>query len=305
MKKHGHKKQKVIVLCGPTGTGKTGLSIRLAKRFKGEIISADSRQVYRGLTIGTEKVSKKEMRGVHHHLIDVANPAKVFTASDFRKAGRKAIREIQSRNHIPFIVGGTGFYIDALVRSHEMPAVPPNTVLRRVLEKKGAETLHRMLLEKDRRRGTAIDKHNRRRLIRALEIVEALGQVPKPTSSESSYEILWIGLAPDSTTYQRSLAKRLDTQLKKGLLREIQVLKKKRVAEKRIQELGLEYRTGLVYLKGQISKSEMREKMLTELRQYAKRQMTWFKRNKDITWLDLTEDRTRADKLISAFLADR
>lgn len=292
---------KVITIVGPTASGKTALSIRLAKQCKGEIISADSRQVYRGLDIGTEKISKHAMRGVPHHLIDVANPKKPFTASDFKKLGEKAVADILRKRHTPIIVGGTGFYIDALIHDTSLPEVPPNLKLRKQLEKKSVAQLYALLKKKDPARAKTIDQQNPRRLIRALEIVAALGRVPDATKRKPKYDVLWIGLSPNNKTYEHVLKKRLRKQLKIGLLREIKKLLTQKVPRKRINELGLEYRTGLEYLDGKLTKDEMLSRMLRELRQYSKRQMTWFKPNTHIHWLGAKETQ-KASTLVSRFL---
>src|SRR3989344_3885695 len=161
------KKQKVLVIVGPTSSGKSALAVELARTFGGEVISADSRQVYRGLNIGTGKISKREMRGVRHHLLDEVSPHRIFTAHDFVEKGRAAISDIAMRGKLPIIAGGTGFYIDALVGKIALPNVPPNKKLRAQLEKKTAKQLFTMLKKRDPRRAKSIDPHNKRRLVRA------------------------------------------------------------------------------------------------------------------------------------------
>ncbi|MEK7612980.1 MAG: tRNA (adenosine(37)-N6)-dimethylallyltransferase MiaA, partial [Patescibacteria group bacterium] len=168
--------KKVLVIVGPTASGKSGLAVRLAKKFKGEIISVDSRQVYKGLDIGTGKITKKEMKGVPHYLLDVANPKKQFSVSQYKKFADKIVRYIVLENRLPIIVGGTGFYIDTLAGKFSLPDVPPNKLLRRKLEKFDTEELFKMLKKKDPARAKTIDRHNKVRLIRALEIVNALGR---------------------------------------------------------------------------------------------------------------------------------
>lgn len=293
-------KQKIIAIVGPTASGKTGLSIDLAKKWSGEVISADSRQVYIGLDIGTEKITKEEMRGVTHHLIDVCEPTDTFTVKDFKNLSEGSVNEIASRLHIPFIVGGTGFYVDALIYDQELPEVPPNENLRRELEPKDASELFALLQQRDPRRAEKIDPYNKRRLVRALEIVASLGKVPEENYSESTYDPLIIGIETDDEVLKDRIATRLEFTLQKGLLEEIESLKK-RLPEERLNEFGLEYRIGLQFLNAAITESEMKEKMKTELWQYAKRQKTWFKRNKDILWFRL-DQKIEIEKQVEEFL---
>src|SRR3990167_601980 len=172
-------RQKIVVILGQTATGKSDLAVRLAKKFKGEVISADSRQVYKGLNIGTGKITKKEMRDVPHHLLSIANPKQQFSADLFVNKAKEALTMIYHSNHLPIVVGGTGFYIDALAGKISLPNVPPNKLLRKKLNKFSKEKLFKMLKKKDPRRARSIDRNNKVRLVRALEIVDALGKVPK------------------------------------------------------------------------------------------------------------------------------
>ena len=272
--------KKVLVIVGPTASGKSDLAVRLAKKFGGEIISADSRQVYKGLNIGTGKIMKKEMGSVPHHLLDVANPRRQFSVSDYKKLAEKKLAKID----YPIVVGGTGFYIDTLAGKFTLPEVPPNKALRKRLEKLSAEKLFAMLKKKDAKRAETIDRHNKVRLVRALEIVNALGKVPpQATSSKLQAKFVYIGLKPknlDKRIYQR-LLKRIP-----GILRET-----KKLSPKRAYELGLEYRFASLYLQKKLSKEEFIEKLYTAIRQYARRQMTWFKRNKSIKWFRSDEFR--------------
>ena len=291
------KKTRIIAIIGPTSSGKSALGILLARKFKGEIISADSRQVYRSLDIGTGKVTKKEQKLVKHHLLDVADPKKVFTVSDFKKLGSKAIYDIVSHNRLPFIVGGTGFYVDALVKDISLPEVPPNKKLRAELAKQSAEQLFKRLKKLDPVRARNIDPQNKRRLIRALEIIDATGKpVPKPVSS-INYQILWVGLKPKNLKHRIKL--RLEARLKQGMVSEVRKLIKKSVSKKRLYDFGLEYRWIAKYLSGEIPKQEMRDGLLKDIVKYSKRQMTWFKKNKEVHWV---KPRTEAEKLIRGFV---
>lgn len=278
-------KPKIIVIVGPTASGKSDLAVNIAKERNGEIISADSRQVYKGLDIGSGKITKREMRGVPHFLLDVANPKKVFTVADFKKLGQKAIDDILSRGKTPIIVGGTGFYIDTLVFDLDLPEVPPNKILREKLEKKSIEDLFAELEKLDPERAEEIDSKNKVRLVRALEVVDALGKIPKSNRTEK-YNVEWIGIDwPDEVLKER-IHTRLLKRIKSGMIKEAENLHAKGLSYKRMEQFGLEYRYMARFLKGEISKEEMISELETKIRQYAKRQRTWFKRNKNIKWIN-------------------
>ena len=191
-------RKKVIVVVGPTASGKSSYAVKLARSIGGEGVSADSRQVYKGLDVGTGKITRKEMRGVPHHLLDVVSPKKVFTAHDFVERGQAAIESILNRGKTPIICGGTGFYIDALLGRMPLPNVPPNPALRARLEKKSASQLFAMLQKIDSRRAKNIDRHNPVRLVRAIEIAKALGKVP--TAKEQGVALRYCGSASTRTT---------------------------------------------------------------------------------------------------------
>lgn len=291
------KHKKIIIIVGPTASGKSDLAIILAQKFKGEIISADSRQVYRGMDIGTGKVSKMEQKLVPHYLLDVTDPKRVFTVTRFQKLGTRAINHILKNKKLPIIVGGTGHYIDALVYGFNLPEVPPNPKLRVKLEKLSTEQLFRKLLKLDPARAKSIDPHNPRRLIRALEIIKATGQPVGEIKKESNYEIFWLGLNPKNL--DQRITKRLLARLRQGLVAEVKKLKAHGLSSKRLDDLGLEYRWVGQFLNKEISAVQMISGLNTAIRQYSKRQMTWFKRNKNIHWLDRPD---QAEKLIQDFL---
>lgn len=280
---------KVIAIVGPTASGKTGLSIKLAKKYNGEVISADSRQVYRGLDIGTEKITKDEMADVPHHLIDVSDPKDVFSVKDFKEMAGDFIEKISERGNLPFVVGGTGFYIDTLLYGLEFPEVSPNEMLRKELEEKDTVDLFSLVMEKDPIRATTIDPNNRRRLIRSLEIIEELGSVPISNKKESVYDVLLIGIKTDEETLKERIEKRLLETINKGLVDEVKSLKDSGVSWERLEEFGLEYKIVSQFLRNEIDDVEMYRNMVHALRQYSKRQKTWFKRNKDIHWFTLDE----------------
>ena len=282
MKSEGAK-QKVIVIVGPTASGKTALAVEVARAVGGEVISADSRQVYRGLDIGTGKVTKREMKGVPHHLIDVASPSRVFTADDFVKQGRKAITAIVKRGNVPIIAGGTGFYIDALLGNITLPNVPPNPSLRKKLATLSAPELFALLKEKDPRRAEDIDEHNPVRLIRALEIAEAVGASPAPRT-ESLYEVLWLGIDVPKEVLNEKIVKRLVARMKRGMKSEAMHLHAEGLSWRRMEELGLEYRYLARLIQGTLTKEAFMEELATEIRRYAKRQRMYWRRNKDIHW---------------------
>jgi len=280
--------QKIIAIVGPTASGKSDLAVELAKKFKGEVVSADSRQVYKGLDIGTGKITKKEMRGVPHHLLDVVSPKKVFTAAEYKVQAEQAIEKILAKGKVPIICGGTGFYIQALVDNILYPEVPPNPELRKELSTKTDKELFLILMQLDARRAAKIDLKNPRRLVRAIEIAQALGQVPEPVSNPQ-YESLQIGIDIDNKTLEEKIKKRLIMRINKGMIKEAEKLHKQGVTWKRMEELGLEYRYLARFLQKKISKDEMIEQLTTKIIQYAKRQKTWFKKDTRIKWFTLAE----------------
>ncbi len=280
----------LIVIVGPTSTGKTSISIHLAKYLEkigitAEIISADSRQVYKGLNLLSGKVTKKEMSGVKHHMIDFVSPKKTFSVSDYQRQTKKIIRQIYDCGNMPILVGGTGFYVDAVVNDFVLPEVEPNLKLRKILEKKSTATLVSMLRKLDSNRVKNIDLNNRARIIRAIEIAKVLGKVPKIKKS-NIYDTVWIGVDQDDAKLKKSITNRLQVRIKREMIQEAKKLHNSGVSYKRLKTLGLECKYCALYLEGKISKQEMVSELEKEIWQYVKRQRTWFKRNKDIIWLD-------------------
>jgi len=294
-------KSKLIAIVGPTGSGKTELGVFLAKRFGGEVVIADSRQIYKYLDIGTAKVTPEEMQEVPHHLLDIARPNDVVSVAEYKKYAQEAIADIQSREKLPLLVGGTGYYIDAVLYDMDFPAVPPNPKLREKLEKKTEEELFAELKEKDPDRAGSVDPKNKRRLIRALEIVESLEKVPQ-VQRESPYNALLLGIAvEDWDALKNHLRSRLERRIKQGMVDEVRDLHEKYdVSWERLDSLGLEYRWIARFLKGEIDKETMEDELWRAICRYAKRQMTWFKRNKDIHWI---RNKKEAEKLVTQFLA--
>ncbi len=198
--------------------------VKLAKNFKGEIISADSRQVYKGMDLGSGKITKKEMQGIPHHLLDVIGPKSLFSVSEYKKLAEKEIEKIIIKGKLPIIVGGTGFYIDSIVKNIELPHVLPNKQLRNMLEKKSAEELFKMIEKLSPARARSIDRHNKVRLVRAIEIAKALGDVPEIVEQSSKYDFILIGLDMQDVKLKERIAKRLQKRIKLGMIREVQKL---------------------------------------------------------------------------------
>lgn len=277
--------KKVIVVVGPTASGKSAYAVKLAKKIGGEIISADSRQVYKGLDIGTGKITNKEMQGVPHHLLDVVSPKKVFTAQQFVEKARNAIDDIFARGKTPIICGGTGFYIDALLGRMPLPNVPPNPELRKKLASKSAPQLFKILQKLDPRRAKKIDAQNPVRLVRAIEIATKLGKVPVPKPEVLPYAVEWIGLNPADEVLKEKIAKRLSARMNDGMVAEAKNLHTKGLSWRRMHELGLEYRYLALFLQKKISKEQMSAELEKRIWDYARRQRMYWKRNKDIVWL--------------------
>ncbi|MEK7650031.1 MAG: tRNA (adenosine(37)-N6)-dimethylallyltransferase MiaA [Patescibacteria group bacterium] len=267
----------IIVIAGPTTSGKSARALKLARRVRGEIVSADSRQVYRGLDIGTAKPNKKEQHAVPHHCIDIATPKKTLTVIEYQKIALRAVKKILAKGKTPIVVGGTGFYIDAILYDTAFPDVPPNAAQRGKLEKLSVAKLFVVLKKLDPERAKDIDAKNPRRLVRAIEIAKALGHVPTLTKTPR-FDAKIILLDPPKATLQKNIARRTTRMLRAGLLDEVRKLVRTRIPRARILELGFEYKYPLLYLERQISKDEMIKKINTENWRYAKRQMTWFKK---------------------------
>jgi tRNA dimethylallyltransferase len=273
----------------------------LAQKFNGEVISADSRQVYKGLNLGTGKITRKEMQGIPHHLLSIMPPQSQFSVEQFKKTAQEAISKIIKKNKVPIICGGTGFYIQALVDNITFPEVKPNVLLREELAKKLPEELFGMLLKLDRDRASTIDPTNKQRVIRAIEIAEALGKIP-PVKSEPLYDPLLIGLETDDELLRQKINTRLTERIKKGMIREAEKLHQEGLTWKRMDELGLEYRYLARFLQHKLLKEEMLERLQFEIWHYAKRQKTWFKRDERIRWFPISE-KASIETEVKKFLA--
>jgi len=256
----------------------------LARKFNGEVICADSRQVYRGLDIGTGKITKPEMRGIPHHLLDVVSPKKTFTVHDFVVHATYAIAEVKCKGKMPIICGGTGFYIDALLGRITLPDVPTNKKLREQLERKTDAQLFALIKKRDPRRAKTIEPHNKRRLIRALEIAAALGKSPPVGCNLTGYDARWIGIAPPDDELRRRIHARLKQRLKGGMIAEAKKLHTQGLSYKRMAALGLEYRSLARFLQGDLSRIELEQELQSAIWRYSRKQIGYWKRNKDIRW---------------------
>lgn len=280
---------KVLIIVGPTSSGKSAFAVKLAQKFDGEVISADSRQVYKGLDVGTGKIARREMRGVPHHLLDEVKPHRVFTAHDFVVRGRRAIADISARGKLPIICGGTGFYIDALVGRITLPDVPANFPLRAQLEKKTAAQLFTLLQKHDPRRAKTVDPYNKHRLIRALEIATASPKNARRRLADFSYDPLWVGITLPNDELRRRVNKRLKERLKCGMVTEAKRRHARGLSYKRMHALGLEYRSLSRFLQGKISRTELEHELQRAIWHYARRQVTYWRRNKKIKWFSISE----------------
>lgn len=273
---------KTIVIVGPTASGKSDLAIALARQYDGEIISADSRQVYRGMDIGSGKITRSEQKLARHWLIDVASPKREYNVTHFVRDAKKASADIRKRGKVPIICGGTGFWVQTLIEGVAFPSVKPDKKLRQKLSKKSAEALFAELAQKDPVRAKTIDPSNAVRLIRALEICAALGTVPLPEKKSESEtrqrECLIIALNPDKEILKRHIAVRLTKRLKKGMLAEVKRLHEGGVSWQRLESFGLEYKYVAFFLQKKITREEMQTLLTNEIWHYAKRQITWLKR---------------------------
>jgi len=313
------RKKKLIVILGPTATGKTKLAVRLAKKYQGEIVSADSRQVYRGLDIGTgkdiddyviktrkQKNKKTKKQEIKYHLIDIADSKTEFNVAKYQKLAYQAIDSILKRGKIPFLVGGTGLYIDAVAKGFNFPKPItsyqlPVTKIRKKLNQLSLSQLLSQLKKLDFKTYQIIDQKNRRRVQRALEIYFETGQVKSEQLGfqKPAYNILFLGIKfPLPEIYQK-IDSRLLKRIKEGMIEEAKKLRRQGVSYQRLNDLGLEYRYLAKYLKGEIDYQTLINDLKNAIHHLAKRQLTWFKRNKDIIWV---RNYMAADQEIKRFL---
>lgn len=319
--------KKILVILGPTSSGKSDIAVKLAKKFGGEIISADSRQVYRGMDIGTGKVERDKKlsfgelqvkaskekslalkktlyfsHGIPHHMIDIVSPRADYNVAKFKKQAEKIIEDILKRGKLPIICGGTGFWISAIVDGINFPEVKPDWKLRKKLKKYSAEKLFTMLKKLSSARAKTIDPKNKVRLVRAIEICKAIGKVPTLHNSQlvirnsdkknpnyklpiTNYTFLQIGIKFPKNKLHENIKKRLQQRFNQGMIAEVKKLHSQGLSWRKIQSFGLAYYWIPLYLQEKLPKEELAEKVIQAEKNYAKRQMTWFKRDKRIKWL--------------------
>lgn len=286
-------KPKIIVILGPTSSGKSDVAISLARKFDGEVISADSRQVYRGLDIGTGKTLSHEQKGIKHHLIDNISPGTDYNAARFKKDADKIIISILQRKKLPIICGGTGFWIKSVVDNVSYPEVKPNSELRNKLRNKSAEKLFETLKKLDPERAKNIDAKNKVRLIRAIEICKSVGKVPNVQASpDNKYDFLQIGISLPKEKLHENIKKRLRKRFDQGMVEEVERLhSKEKLSWKKIESFGLGYFWIPKYLRGVLKdEDELFEKIFHAEKNYAKKQMTWFKKDGRIKWMKNIKD---------------
>ena len=291
-------KPKVIVICGPTASGKTSLGVELAKKINGEIVSCDSMQIYKDMTIGTAKPLPEEMQGIKHYLIDFVLPEKRYSVAEFKKDATNAIEEILAKGKIPILVGGTGLYIDSLIYGIEYNNIKIDEEYRKeleqLIEKKGLEILYKKAVEIDKEAMKKISPNDKKRIMRVLEIYNATGKTKTQQEIESKrnevkYDFEIFAINMDRQILYDRINNRVDLMLENGLIEEVEnILKKYKTFPTAMQGLG--YKEVVEYLNGKVNYEQMCENIKKQTRRYAKRQLTWFRKNKETTWIDGTND---------------
>lgn len=303
----------LIIITGPTAVGKTALSVRLAKAIGGEIISADSMQVYRHMDIGSAKIKKEEMDGVPHYLIDVLDPEEEFNVTVFQKMAKEAVEEIYSHGHIPIVAGGTGFYIQALLYDIDFTENGEDTSIRMELEKlgqeRGAEYLHNLLRDIDPDSAEEIHENNLKRVIRAIEYYRQTGERisehnKREREKKSPYDFLYYVVNTDRARLYERIDRRVDLMLDQGLVEEVMHLKDMGLTRDMVSMQGLGYKEILDYLQGICTLEEAVYVLKRDTRHFAKRQITWFKRERDVRWLNLPDFNNDLDQVQLKMLQD-
>lgn len=301
-------KKPLIILTGPTAVGKTKLSIRLAKAIGGEIISADSMQVYKGMDIGSAKIKQDEMEGVPHYLVDVLHPDEEFHVVRFQQMAKEALEKIYANGHIPIVVGGTGFYIQALLYDIDFTENEEDTEYRKELEllakEKGAEYLHNMLRNVDEKAAEDIHANNVKRVIRALEFNKQTGQKisehnEKERAKESPYDFCYFVLNDDRAKLYERIDRRIDEMLEEGLVEEVRALKEQGFTRNMVSMQGLGYKEILDYLNGECTLEEAVYILKRDTRHFAKRQITWFKRERDVIWVNKEDFHYQEEQILN------
>ncbi len=295
------KKIPLLVILGPTASGKTALSLELAHALNGEIISTDSRQIYREIDIGSDKISPEKQEGVPHYMIDVASPDEVYTMSNFKRDAEARIRDIHACGKLPMLVGGTGLYIRAIVQNFDLPEVPPNQELRQKFEKMSKEELYAMLVERDPQAAKKIHINNIPYVTRALEIIESQG-TKTARKNESPYDTLVIGIDWPREELWKRIDLRVDLQMQRGLVEESRaLLEKYEIKLPSMSSLGLkEFER---YFKGECSLEDVASTIKKNTRHYAKRQQTWFRKEPGVHWVSGPELEKHSDRLTPEIIA--
>ena len=291
------QKQKVIIICGPTASGKTALSIELAKKINGEIVSCDSMQIYKDMTIGTAKPTIEEMQGIKHYLIDCVSPEERYSVANFKKDAKKAIKEIIEKGKTPIVVGGTGLYVDSLIYEIQYNNIQLDENYRKELEEiaknEGLEVLYNKAKEIDPDAISKISQNDKKRIIRILEIYKATGknktQQELDSRKDPEYDYKVFAINWDRQELYERINKRVDIMIEQGLIDEVKQIKNKYNQFPTAMQ-GLGYKEVVDYLNGKYNKEELIEKIKMETRRYAKRQLTWFRKNKKTIWLDGKSD---------------
>ncbi len=304
------KKEPLVILTGPTAVGKTKLSIALAKAIGGEIISADSMQVYRHMDIGSAKIRLEEMEGIPHYLVDVLEPWEEFHVVRFQQMAKEAMKKIREHGHIPILVGGTGFYIQAIVKDidfTENEASPYREELTRLAEEKGADFLYEKLQKVDPKSAQIIHAHNVKRIIRALEFYQMTGKKISEHNKEqreksSPYQFAYFVLQDERAKLYKRIEARIDEMLQDGLIEEVTALKEMGLKRGRVSMQGLGYKEILAYLDGECTLEEAVEILKRDTRHFAKRQITWFKREEEVIWLDKGKFAYQEEQILEAML---
>ncbi|MBD3329965.1 tRNA (adenosine(37)-N6)-dimethylallyltransferase MiaA [Candidatus Peregrinibacteria bacterium] len=283
-------KKPLIVILGPTASGKTGISLNLAKKIKGEIISTDSRQIYKGLEIGSDIILPEDRQGIPHHMLAIKNPDQTLTLREYQEQATKIINEIHERESTPMLVGGTGLYISSIIEGYNVPHIPPNRKLREKLtkeaEEKGHEHVHNILKELDPGSAKKIHPNNLPYIIRAIEINKSAGHNKQDKKSKPNFDTYMLGIKwPREQLYER-VNLRVDLQIKRGLIEEVQALLNKGYDLNLPAMTSLGAKELVPYIKGEMSLEEALEILKRNTRRYAKRQMTWFKRYDNVKWLE-------------------
>ena len=304
-------KEKVIVICGPTASGKTALSIELAKKINGEIVSADSMQIYKDMDIGTAKPTNEEMQGIKHYLLDFVSPEERYSVAQYKQDAKTAIKEIISKGKTPIIVGGTGLYVDSLIYEIEYSDIKIDENYRKELEKiveeKGLDELHKMAIQIDPIAMEKISPNDKKRIMRVLEIYKSTGKTKTQQEEESrrkpvEYDYKVFAINWDREILYQRINKRVDIMIEQGLIEEVKnILQNYEQFPTAMQGLG--YKEVVDYINGIYTKEEMIEKIKMETRRYAKRQLTWFRKNKQTIWLDGTNEKQNNIDIILESLA--